>query len=237
MFPLRDTVRSRTLPLVNLGLIGLNVVVFLYELSLGAAGLDRLFGTYALIPARLSLAQPLTFLSLITSAFLHGGWFHLLSNMWTLFIFGDNIEDRMGHSRYLVFYILGGVAAALAQTVFDPSSRLPTVGASGAIAAVLGAYFLLFPQGRVLTFLPLFFLPWFVEIPAFIFLGIWFLSQLSSGLFNLGAAGTPGSYGGIAWWAHVGGFVFGLILVNVFARRRRRPTVWPSDLIGPPRIE
>src|SRR3972149_5290719 len=205
MFPLRGTVRSHTFPLVNLGLIGLNVVVFVYELSLGPSGLDRLFGTYALVPGRLSLAQPLAWLTLITSAFLHGGWFHLLSNMWTLLIFGDNIEDRMGHLRYLVFYILGGVAAGIAQTVFDPFSGLPTVGASGAIAAVLGAYFLLFPQGRVLTFLPLFFLPWFVEIPAFIFLGIWFLAQLSSGLFNLGAAGTPGSYGGDARGGPAGG--------------------------------
>jgi membrane associated rhomboid family serine protease len=110
------------------------------------------------------------------------------------------------------------------------------VGASGAIAGVLGAYFILFPQGRVLTFIPLFFLPWFVEIPAFIYLGIWFLSQLSSGLFNLGAAGTPGAYGGIAWWAHIGGFVFGLVLVNLFARRRRRPTIWPADQFGPPRL-
>jgi membrane associated rhomboid family serine protease len=236
MFPLRDTVRSRTFPLVNLGLIGLNVAVFLYELSLGPQGLDRLFGSYALIPAALSPVHPLTWLALLTSAFLHGSWFHLLSNMWTLFIFGDNVEDRMGHLRYLVFYLMAGAAAGVSQALFDPLSRLPTVGASGAIAGVLGAYFLLFPQGRVLTFLPLFFLPWFVEIPAYIFLGIWFLSQLSSGLFNLGAAGTPGSYGGVAWWAHIGGFAFGLVLVNVFARQRRRLTVWPREIIGPPHL-
>src|SRR4030042_1799025 len=171
MFPLRDTVRSRTFPLVNLALIGLNIVVFLLELSSGPQGLDRLLGTYALIPARLSWAQPLTGITLLTSAFLHGGWFHLLSNMWTLFIFGDNVEDRMGHMRYLIFYLLAGAAAGAAQVVFDPLSRLPTVGASGAIAGVLGAYFILYPQGRVLTFLPLFILPWFVEIPAYFFLG------------------------------------------------------------------
>ena len=237
MFPLRDTVRSRTFPLVNLALIGLNIVVFLLELSSGPQGLDRLLGAYALIPARLSWAQPLTGITLLTSAFLHGGWFHLLSNMWTLFIFGDNVEDRMGHMRYLIFYLLAGAAAGAAQVVFDPLSRLPTVGASGAIAGVLGAYFILYPQGRVLTFLPLFILPWFVEIPAYFFLGIWFISQLSSGLFNLGAAGTPGSYGGIAWWAHVGGFVFGLILVNVFARRRSRRVTWPAEGFGPPYLE
>src|SRR3989304_150450 len=155
MFPLRDPVRSPTFPLVNLGLIGLNVVVFVYELSLGPPRRDRLFGTYALVPGRLSLAQPLVWLTLITSAFLHGGWFHLLSNMWTLLIFGDNIEDRMGHLRYLVFYILGGVAAGIAQTVFDPLSGLPTVGASGAIAAGVGASFLLLPPGPGLPCLPL----------------------------------------------------------------------------------
>jgi membrane associated rhomboid family serine protease len=237
MFPLRDTVRSRSFPFVNLALIGLNLLVFLFELSLGPQGLDRLFASYALIPARLSLVHPLSAITLLTSAFLHGGWFHVLSNLWTLFIFGDNVEDRMGHARYLVFYLLAGTAAGLTQVFFGPGSAIPTVGASGAIAGVLGAYFLLYPQGRVLTFLPLFILPWFVEIPAFVFLGVWFFSQISSGLFNLGAAGTPGSYGGVAWWAHVGGFVFGLIAVNVFARRRRRLAIWPSEGFGPPSLE
>jgi membrane associated rhomboid family serine protease len=236
MFPLRDTIRSRSFPLVNLGLIGVNVLVFLVEISLGPRGLDGLLGDFALIPAAITVSRPLTFLTLLTSAFLHGGWFHLLSNMWTLLIFGDNVEDRMGHLRYLAFYLLAGAAAGLAQVYFEPLSRLPTVGASGAIAGVLGAYFILFPQGRVLTFIPWFFLPWLVEIPAFIYLGIWFLTQLSSGLFYLGAAGTPGAYGGIAWWAHIGGFVFGLVLVNLFARRRRRPTIWPTDQFGPTRL-
>jgi membrane associated rhomboid family serine protease len=151
--------------------------------------------------------------------------------MWTLYIFGDNVEDRMGSARYAVFYLLAGLAAGLVQVYFARTSTIPTVGASGAIAGVLGAYFLLFPNSRVTTLILLFFLPWFVEIPAVFFLGLWFLSQLSSGLMALGAAG---SFGGIAWWAHVGGFIFGLVAVHLFARRpmglypqtsQRRPSV------------
>jgi membrane associated rhomboid family serine protease len=158
--------------------------------------------------------------------FMHGSWFHLLSNMWTLYIFGDNVEDRMGSARYLVFYLLAGLAAGLVQAAFDPTSTIPTVGASGAIAGVLGAYFLLFPRSRVITLIPLFFLPWFVEIPAVFFIGIWFLSQLSSGLMALGSAGA---FGGIAWWAHVGGFLFGLITVYLFARRPAAYRRWYPD--------
>ena len=221
MFPLRDTVRSRRFALVNWLLIGANLVVFVFEISLGSKGLDGLFANYALIPARLSLAAPLSLVTLLTSTFLHGGWFHVISNLWTLMIFGDNVEDRMGSVRYLFFYLSAGVFAGLVQVVFSPGSTTPTIGASGAIAAVLGAYFLLYPRGRVLTFMPVFFLPWLMEIPAFVYLGFWFLSQLSSGLVALGAAGGPGSFGGIAWWAHVGGFAFGLLMVRVLTRRQR----------------
>jgi membrane associated rhomboid family serine protease len=220
MFPLRDTVRSRSFPLVNLGLIAVNLLVFLYELAIGPKGINSVLDTFALIPARLSLAHPFGAVTLLTSTFLHGSWFHLISNLWVLYIFGDNVEDRMGPVRYLAFYLLAGIIAGLAQTALDPASQVPTIGASGAIAGVLGAYFILFPYGRVLTFVPLFFLPWFVEIPAYIFLGIWFLTQLSSGLLYLGAAADPGSFGGVAWWAHIGGFVFGLILARLLARRR-----------------
>jgi membrane associated rhomboid family serine protease len=219
MFPLRDTVRSRSFPLVNLGLIALNILVFLYELAAGPKGLNALLGTFALIPDRLSLAHPVSAVTLLTSAFLHGSWFHLISNLWTLYIFGDNVEDRMGSLRYLAFYLLAGVTAGLVQAALNPASQLPTIGASGAIAGVLGAYFILFPYGRVLTFVPLFFLPWFVEIPAYVFLGIWFLTQLPSGLLYLGAAADPGSFGGIAWGAHIGGFIVGLILARLLARR------------------
>lgn len=219
MFPLRDTIRGRSIPFVTWLLIAVNTLVFLYELTLGSQGSEALFQSFALIPARLSLASPLSFATLLTSAFLHGSWFHLISNMWTLFIFGDNVEDRMGSGRYLVFYLTAGVVAGLVQAFFGPGSTLPTVGASGAIAGVLGAYFVLFPHSRVITFIPVFILPWLVEIPAIFYLGIWFLSQLSSGLLDLGAAG---SFSGIAWWAHIGGFAFGLVLGWALARRRVR---------------
>jgi membrane associated rhomboid family serine protease len=217
MFPLRDTVRSRSVPLITWGLIAANVLVFLYMVSLGEAGIAQLFDRLALVPSRLSLAQPMGWGTLVTSMFLHGGWFHLLSNMWTLFIFGDNVEDRMGSGRFLMFYLLSGVVSGLTHAYFAPGSSVPTVGASGAIAGVLGAYFLLYPGARVITLMVLVVLPWIIEIPAFVYLGLWFVSQLSSGLLNLGAAGD---FGGVAWWAHVGGFVFGLIMVNLLIRRR-----------------
>lgn len=223
MFPLRDSVRSRSIPLVTWSLIGINVLIFLFEVSLGPADLQRLLADFGLVPARLVEAGPLDWPTLVTSMFLHGGWFHLISNLWTLAIFGDNVEDRMGPARFLVFYLLAGVAAGAAQVAFDPLSRIPTIGASGAIAGVLGAYFLLFPHGRVVTFIPLGFLPWLIEVPAFVYLGFWFVSQLSYGLLALGAAVGPGSFEGIAWWAHIGGFAFGLLLVRAFARRRRLP--------------
>ena len=178
-----------------------------------------------MVPARLELTQPLTWIPLLTSIFLHSGWFHLLSNMWTLYIFGDNIEDRMGSGRYLLFYLLGGIAAGALQAALMPQSEIPTIGASGAIAAVLGAYFFLYPTARVVTFILLFFLPWLVEIPALVYLGFWFISQLFSGLASLAAASTA-SMGGIAWWAHIGGFIFGLLLVRFFAPRRRQPDIY-----------
>ncbi len=230
MFPLRDTIRSRSFPLMNWALIILNVLVFFFESSLGPIGFERFTRLFGLVPARLSLAYPLTFLTVFTSMFMHGSWFHLLSNMWALYIFGDNVEDRMGSLRYLVFYIMAGVAAALAQVFFMPNAYVPTVGASGAIAGVLGAYFVLFPRSRVITFIPLFFLPWFVEIPAVFYLGIWFFSQLSSGLLSLGAAGA---FGGIAWWAHIGGFLFGALVVHLFTRHRRAYAHWHPDEYWP----
>lgn len=221
MLPLRDSVRPRSFPIGNYTLIAVNVLVFLFEVSLDRAAFTQFLSAFGLVPARLSLAQPLTGLTLFTSVFLHGSWFHLISNMWTLFIFGDNVEDRMGTARYLAFYLLAGVLSGLTHAYFVSGSELPTVGASGAIAGVLGAYLILFPRGRVLTLIPLFFLPWFVDIPAFIYLGVWFFSQLSSGLLSLGTLGAGGSFSGIAWWAHIGGFVAGLVFVHFFVRRRR----------------
>lgn len=238
MFPLRDTVRSRTFPVVNYGLIAVNVLIFLFEAALGQQGFINLLDMLGVVPARISLTQPLNVFTLFTSMFLHGSWFHLISNMWTLYIFGDNVEDRMGSTRYLVFYLLAGIVSGLTHvvvtnTVYGVDSTLaqiPTVGASGAIAGVLGAYFILYPRARVITLVPLFILPWFVEIPAFFYLGFWFFSQLSSGLLSLGSYGV---FGGIAWWAHIGGFIVGLLLVKLFTRRPRAYEYWYPDEYWP----
>jgi membrane associated rhomboid family serine protease len=225
MIPLSDTVRPRNFPLVNWILILTSTLIFLYEISLSPAGLEDLFQTYALIPAKLPLHRPAGLLenpfilsTLFTSMFLHGGWFHFLSNVWVLHIFGDNVEDRMGHIRYLLFYLLSGATAGWIQTLMLPSSGIPTIGASGAIAGVMGAYILFFPTARILTLIPVFFIPWFIRLPAFFFLGFWFISQIYSGLFSL--ALPPGTQtGGVAWWAHIGGFLFGLAFARYFARR------------------
>ena len=230
MFPLRDTVRSRSVPLITWGLIAANTLIFLFETSLSQTSFNRLLLNYALVPARLSPNHPYGYVTLLTSAFLHGGWFHLISNMWVLYIFGDNVEDRMGSGRFLLFYLLAAVVAGWVQASFDPASRVPTIGASGAIAGVLGAYFVLYPTARVTTLILLIIIPWFVDIPAFIFIGLWFLSQLSSGLLAVGAAGD---FGGIAWWAHVGGFLFGVLLVWLFARRPAAYNRWYRDEYWP----
>jgi len=216
MLPIRDTIRSRTFPIVNLSIIAVNVVVFLFEEILPHQTLEPLFRYFGLVPAELSLINPIRWFTLITSMFLHGSWFHLISNMWTLYIFGDNVEDRMGSGRYLLYYLLAGTAAGLTQVFSMPASTLPTIGASGAIAGVLGAYFILYPGAKVITMIPVFIFPWFVDIPAFLYLGIWFVSQLSSGLLSLGAVSD---FGGVAWWAHIGGFVFGFLMVRLFTRK------------------
>ena len=218
MFPLKDTVRSRSFPWMNWLLIILNVVVFLHEAHMGRAELARFVGTYGMVPARLWSAPAEAWPTLLTSMFLHGGWFHLLSNMWVLFIFGDNVEDRMGSLRYLVFYLLSGIAAGLVQAAVQPTSLVPTVGASGAIAGVLGAYMLFFPRGRVLTLVPVFVFITFIEIPAWFFIGVWFLTQLYSGWMALLPYGAH-TMGGVAWWAHIGGFMFGVIFARAFAQR------------------
>ncbi|MFZ5809772.1 MAG: rhomboid family intramembrane serine protease [Chloroflexota bacterium] len=226
MLPIRDTIRSYSFPIVNYAIIGINTAVFLFEVSMPPALLEKFLFTFGLVPARLPLTHPLQFLfsplaiiTLFTHMFLHGGWVHFLSNMWILFIFGDNVEDRLGSGRYLAFYILGGLAAALTQAFIDPASNAPAIGASGAIAAVLGAYFILFPAARVITLIPLFFIPWFVEISAVFFLGLWFATQFFSGV---AALSTPGgvNMGGVAWFAHIGGFVFGILTIKLFTPRR-----------------
>ncbi len=216
MIPLYDTLHSRKLPIVNWILIGLNLLVFFYELSLSPPALDRLTRTWGLVPAQLMAHPETIWVSIFTAMFLHGGWFHILSNMWVLFIFGDNIEDRMGGGRYLMFYLLSGVAAALMESFVLASSSVPMIGASGAIAGVLGAYLILYPRARIASLVPILFIFTIIEIPATIFLLFWFVSQLFSGWLAL--QGTSGS--GVAWWAHVGGFVFGMVAVNIFAMRR-----------------
>jgi membrane associated rhomboid family serine protease len=215
MFPLYDTVRSRKFPIVNVTLIAANVLAYLYELQMGPAALKGFIFAWGLIPSHFLSDPSNSWLNIFSSMFLHGGWFHILSNMWVLFIFGDNVEARLGKIRYIVFYLLSGVAAALLQTYFLPTSQEPMIGASGAIAGVLGAYLVLFPNSRIASLVPIFFIFTLVEVPAFIFLLFWFVSQLYSGWFAIQGGGASG----IAWWAHIGGFVFGVVMVSFFRRR------------------
>jgi len=214
MIPLSDVIPSRTVPVVTAGLIIVNVLVFLYEQTLSEPLLQQFVANYALIPAWFSVP------ALFTSQFLHSGWMHIISNMLYLWIFGDNVEDRLGHVRFLLFYLGAGAAAAVLQTLFDPFSSIPMVGASGAIAGVMGTYFVLYPYSRVLTavFLIIFFD--IVEIPAVFFLGLWFLLQLLSGVGSLATSSAGG--GGIAFWAHIGGFVTGVMIGLVLRSRDNR---------------
>ncbi len=231
MFPIRDTIRSRSIPVVNWLIILANVIVFLHELSLSPAELDQFTLNYALVPGRINLANPATWLPFITSMFLHAGWFHIISNMWVLFIFGDNVEDRIGSLRYLVFYLLGGIVAGLTQYFFSTDPNLPALGASGAIAAVLGAYLFYFPRAKIITLVLLVIIPWFINLPAVIFIGIWFLTQLYSGFLALTTA-SGAALGGVAWFAHIGGFLFGLLLAAPFAAGRRKYE-WHADQYWP----
>jgi membrane associated rhomboid family serine protease len=217
MIPLRDTLRPRRFPVVNWLIILANTVAFYYELRIGSSGQNGFINTWGLVPVRLWANPQSVWITIFSAMFLHGGWFHILSNMWVLFIFGDNVEDRMGGGRYLVFYLLSGVAAALMQSFLLPGSSTPMIGASGAIAGVLGAYLVLFPRARILSLVPILFIFTVIEVPAVIFLLFWFASQLFSGFLSLG--GASGS--GVAWWAHVGGFVFGLLGAFLFTGRRR----------------
>jgi membrane associated rhomboid family serine protease len=222
MIPLKDDNPTRTVPFVNYALIVACVLVFLWEVSLGERTQAAIYA-YGLIPdvllgdARLppELAVVPAWMTVFTSMFLHGGWMHLIGNMLYLWIFADNVEDRLGHGRFVVFYALCGVAAALAQALPDPDSQIPMVGASGAISGVLGAYLLMFPRAHVLVLLPLGPLAQLVRLPALLVLGLWFAMQLLSEMFS-----APGA--GVAFRAHIGGFVAGLLLLPVFRRRERR---------------
>jgi membrane associated rhomboid family serine protease len=233
MFPLRDSIPSRTVPVVTRALVVLNVLVFVGELALPREALEQAFYIYGIVPARLThpgwaavVGFPAgSWWSLLTYQFLHAGWLHVLSNLWALWIFGDNVEDAMGHARFALFYVTCGVAAGLAQWVSQPNATVPSLGASGAIAGVLGAYLVWYPFARVLVLLPVFVLPLFFEVPAVIYLGAWFVSQLFNG--TLALAG-PVKAGGIAFWAHIGGFVAGMALCGWFARRRSARGLEPA---------
>ena len=214
MFPLYDTARSHKFPIINLLLIGANAYAFYLELGMAPAELENFIFANGLIPAQLLANPNAEWMTILSSMFLHGGWFHIISNMWILFIFGDNIESRMGGIRYLIFYLLSGAIAGLLQTYILPTSQVPMIGASGAVAGVLGAYLILYPQSRIASLVPIFFIFTLIEIPAFIFLIFWFITQLYSGLFSL-----QGNESGIAWWAHIGGFVFGVCIALFFRGR------------------
>jgi membrane associated rhomboid family serine protease len=222
MFPIRDTQKSYSTPVVTILLIVVNVLVFLYEASLDPWAQNEFIATYGLIPARFHFAN------LVTSMFLHGGWMHLLGNMWFLWVFGDNVEDALGHGKFFVFYMLCGIAAGATHLFFSGDSRLPTVGASGAIAGVMGAYMVKFPHNRVVTLVFVFFFVTFVDVPALVMLGYWFVIQLVSGVGTIGYSHL--SQGGVAWFAHVGGFVAGMILISIMGTHqrysRRRDLYW-----------
>jgi len=230
MIPLRDNIPSSRPPYVNYALIGINVLIFLWEKSYGAH-LQEIIQFLGFVPGRfLSLlgqgSVTLAVVPIFTSMFMHAGWLHLIGNMWTLFIFGDNVEDTLGRGSYLVFYLVSGVASLIIYFLFSFHSRLPLVGASGAIAGVMGAYFSLFPGARVLTLVPIFIIFTVIELPAYLFLGFWFVLQFFQGAFSV--VGFAGG-GGVAWWAHVGGFLAGMGLIRLFAPGRAgNPLRWRS---------
>ncbi len=233
MLPLKGDIPTRTFPVVTVGLIAANILAFMYQLSLQATddpaarrAAQAFVFEFGLIPCRLTGACgvpsdfPPPVVTIFTSMFLHGGLFHIAGNMLYLWIFGNNVEDSLGHGRFLVFYLLSGVGAALIQAAMGPTSRVPMIGASGAISGVLGAYLLLFPYARVLTLVTFGFFIRIVPIPAVIVLGFWIVVQFLNGLVTFGA----GDRGGVAWFAHVGGFLAGLGLLAVLRPRRFRRT-------------
>jgi membrane associated rhomboid family serine protease len=222
VMPLRDVQERHTFPMVNVALIAINIAVFFYQMSLGTR-LEGFIRSAAFVPADYfspgnALADAR---SVFVSMFLHGGWMHLGGNMLYLYIFGDNVEDRLGHGRYLLFYLACGWAATLLHGVLNAGSTVPAIGASGAISGVLGAYMLLFPKARVLTIIPIGFYVQMRELPALVVLGLWFVMQFLSGVVSIGV--RSGHAAGVAWWAHIGGFVAGMILVKLLARPQRVP--------------
>ncbi len=213
MIPLRSTERVYSPAVVTISLIIANILIFLYESSLNPDSLNIFIARHGVVPDRLHWS------TLLTSMFLHGGWFHVIGNMWFLWIYGRNVEDLMGSSRFALFYLLCGLAAGLLHIFFNPFARVPTVGASGAIAGVMGGYLIKFPRARIITLIPIFFFITTLEVPAVLLLVYWFIIQFFSGFMTIGYSQV--SQGGVAWFAHVGGFVAGMLLVSVLANRNR----------------
>jgi len=226
VIPLKDTTRRRSIPFVTLLLIAVNIAVFVYQIMLSSPATNIFINTYALVPSKIPLALAgrhytleQAIVPLFTCMFLHGGFLHILGNMWFLWIFGGNVEDRLGSFTYLIFYLICGIGSSVSQLLFSWGSHVPSLGASGAISGVLGAYVVLFPGSRILTLVPLFIIWFTARIPAVIFIGVWFLVQFLSGIGRLGAPGSVNA-GGVAWWAHVGGFLLGMFLAQ---GSRRQP--------------
>ncbi|GIV28474.1 MAG: rhomboid family intramembrane serine protease [Bacteroidia bacterium] len=228
MFPIADTIPSSRVPLMNYFLILLNTIIFFFEIILPDDALELFFFHFGLVPARYTNFEfaietglnPNNYFPFFTNMFLHSGWAHIIGNMWTLYIFGDNVEDKMGPWKYLLFYILCGLSASLTHYYINPDSTIPAVGASGAISGVMGAYMLLFPRSRIIFLFVLFFFIDFIQIPAFIYLLFWFLGQLMSGTVSLFV--LPQNVGGIAFWAHIGGFVGGILIYKFFIQSKRK---------------
>jgi len=224
MFPIKDTIPRIGLPSITWTLIILNGIVFIFEISLPKNILGTLFYHFGLVPARYSYPHWAyihglrfdDYLSFFTNMFLHEGWLHIIGNMWFLHLFGSTVEDRLGHGRFLFFYLLSGIASSVIYFMADIHSKIPAFGASGAIAGVMGAYIVMFPKAKILTLIPIFFFPLFVELSAFIYIGFWFLLQLFSGTLSFA---SPATGGGIAWWGHIGGFIAGIALLPFFKRR------------------
>ncbi len=219
MFPLRDSTPSRSFPVTTVILIMINIVIFIMEIAAGPQALNDLVYIFGLVPAYINeYTSLLGYYPILTSMFLHGGWMHVIGNMWILWLFGDNIEDYMGSSRFLIFYLLCGMTAGLAHYFINPGSDIPVVGASGAVAGIMGAYFLMFRHAKILTYIPPIFL---LNLPAWIYLGFWALSQVYCGTADIISANSCGS---IAFWAHTGGFAAGMILYRPFLREEPRST-------------
>ena len=225
MFPIRDNIPSRHRPYMVFIIIAVNTMFFLYELGLSQSDMVQLFHILGVVPARFTDPEWAKWtgypagggISFFTHMFLHSGWLHFLFNMWTLWIFADKVEDVMGSGRFLIFYLFSGLAALVAHMIFNMDSAIPIVGASGAIAGVMGAYFILFPHAKVFTMIPIFIIPFFVDLPAVLYLALWFLMQIVSGV----SSHVAQTGAGVAWWAHIGGFVAGVLMLPFFKDEKR----------------